>query len=141
MSKPSQRGYFRMLNENRVKYKVLNDDVVIFRRHDRMYRLSNLANNWLPGKLFVLINANTTDQAFEAADRINLLSSRSRRRCAKFFAELWQLDDAKLVNEDLSIILEMLTELGLTEVEPDPAKAPRQFGKPWSNKTEKLARV
>ena len=63
-----------MLNENRVKHKVLNDDVVIFRRHDRMYRLSNLAHNWLPGKLFVLINANTTDQKFEAADRINLLS-------------------------------------------------------------------
>ena len=141
MSKPSQRGYFRMLNENRVKHKVLNDDVVIFRRHDRMYRLSNLAHNWLPGKLFVLINANTTDQKFEAADRINLLSKRSRTRCAKFFAELWQLEDAKLIREDLSIILEVLTELGFTQFDHDPTKAPRQFGKPWSNKTAKLAQV
>lgn len=141
MSKPSKRGYFKMLDENRVKFKVLNDDVVIFRRHDRMYRLSNLANNWLPGKLFVLINANTTDQTFEAADRINLLSSRSRTRCAKFFAELWQLEDDKLVREDLDIILGVLGELGLTEVEHDPAKQPRQFGKPWSNKTAKLVQV
>jgi hypothetical protein len=141
MSKSKERGYFRMLNENRVKYKVLSDDAVVFRRHDRMYRLSNLANNWLPGKLFVLINANTTNQAFEAADRINLLSSRSRTRCAKFFAELWQLEGSKVVREDLSIMLAVLTELGLTEVEHDPAKAPRQFGKPWSNKTAKLAQV
>jgi hypothetical protein len=141
MSKSKERGYFRMLNENRVKYKVLSDDVVVFRRHDRMYRLSNLANNWLPGKLFVLINANTTNQAFEAADRINLLSSRSRTRCAKFLAELWQLEDSKVVREDLGVILEILSELGLTEVEHDPAKAPRQFGKPWSNKTAKLAQV
>ena len=37
-----------MLDENRPDYKVLNDDVVIFRRHNRYYRLSNLANNWLP---------------------------------------------------------------------------------------------
>ena len=43
---------------NRVDYKVLNDDVFIFRRGNRMYRLSNLANNWLPGKFFVLINGN-----------------------------------------------------------------------------------
>ena len=130
-----------MLDENRPDYKVLSDDIVIFRRHNRYYRLSNLANNWLPGKLFVLINANTNNPAFEVADRINLLSSRSRTRCAKFFAEYWQLEDSKLVREDLSIILEILTELGLTEFEHDPAKAPRQFGKPWSNKTAKLARV
>ena len=130
-----------MLDENRVNFKVLNDDVVVFRRHDRMYRLSNLANNWLPGKLFVLINANTPDGSSDIADRTNLLSARSRKRCATFFADYWQLEDEKLVGEDLGIILEVLTELGLTEVEPDPAKAPRQFGKPWSNKTAKLARV
>ena len=141
MSKSSQRGYFKMLDENRVNFKVLNDDVVIFRRHDRMYRLSNLANNWLPGKLFVLINANTPDRSSDIADRTNLLSARSRKRCATFFADYWHLENSKLVQEDLSIVLEILTELGFSEFEHDPAKVPRQFGKPWSNKTAKLARV
>jgi len=130
-----------MLDENRVKFKVLNDDVVIFRRHNRMYRLSNLADNWLPGKLFVLINANTPDRGSDIADRIDLRSQRSRNRCAKFFAEYWQLEDSYLVAEDLSIVFEILSELGFNEFEHDPAKAPRQFGKPWSNKTAKLARV
>ncbi len=141
MSKSKKRGYFKMLDENQVKFKVLNDDVVIFRRHDRMYRLSNLANNWLPGKLFVLINANTPDRGSDIADRINLRSQRSRNRCAKFFAEYWQLEDSKLIKEDLSIVLEILSELGFNEFERDPTKAPRQFGKPWSNKTAKLAQV
>ena len=58
MPKPRTSGHLNRMRENRLHYKVLNDDVVIFRRHDRMYRLSNLANNWLPGKLFVLVSAN-----------------------------------------------------------------------------------
>ena len=107
-----------MLDENRVNFKVLNDDVVIFRRHDRMYRLSNLANNWLPGKLFVLINANTPDRSSDIADRTNLLSARSRKRCATFFADYWQLENSKLVQEDLSIVLEILTELGSANSNP-----------------------
>lgn len=136
MSKSSKRSHHKMLDENRLDYKVINDDVVIFRRHNRLYRLSNLANNWLPGKLFVLINANTSTGDFDAVDRINILSPRSRKSCAKLFADLWQSDDAAIIQDDLTIILEVLTELGLTKVVPsdDPANAPREFGKPWSVK-------
>ena len=147
MSRIQSSGYI-----NQVDYKVLNDDVFIFRRGNRMYRLSNLANNWLPGKFFVLINANTADQAFEVADRINLRASSSRCRTAQLFAELWQLEDAKPVRKDLAIMLEILTDLGFTDVELNPDKAPREFDKPWStkgpnlrrkrtNKRRKLARV
>jgi len=140
MSKIKTSGHI-----NQIDYKVLNDDVFIFRRCNRMYRLSNLANNWLPGKLFVLINANTADQTFEVAERINLRSSGSRKRTAQLFAELWQLTDAKPVKEDLSIMLEILTDLGFTNIKLDPDKAPRQFGKPWSTerraKQRRLARV
>ena len=142
----STSGYFQKMRENRVDYKVLSDDVVIFRRHNRMYRLSNIANNYLAGKLFVLINANTNNPAFEIADRINLLSKRSRVRCAKFFSEYWQLEDHKDVSDDLNIFLEILEGLGMTEVKPsDSVHAPRQFGKPWGNKRRakpaKLAQV
>ena len=147
MSKSSKRGHHKMINQNRLDYKVINDDVVVFRRHDRLYRLSNLANNWIPGKYFVLINANTTAGDFEAVDRINILSPRSRKSCGKLFAELWQSDNAQAIQDDLKIILEVLTELGLTQVvsSDNPADAPRQFGKPWSAKSRvsspKLAQV
>ena len=142
MSKSSQRSHHKMLDENRLDYKVINDDVVIFRRHNRLYRLSNLANNWLPGKLFVLINANTSTGDFEAVDRINILSLRSRKSCATLFSDLWQSDNASIVQDDLKIILDVLTELGLTKVVPsdDPANAPREFGKPWSAKSRVSSR-
>lgn len=130
---------------NPVDYKVLNDDVFIFRRGNRMYRLSNLANNWIPGKFFVLINGNTTERTFEVADRINLRLSSSRCRTAELFTELWQLKESKPVKKDLAIMLEILTDLGFTDIKHDPEKAPREFGKPWStkrsNKQRKLARV
>mgnify|MGYP000070694193 CR=1 FL=1 len=135
MSRIQSSGYI-----NQVDYKVLNDDVFIFRRGNRMYRLSNLANNWLPGKFFVLINANTADQAFEVADRINLRANSSRCRTAQLFADLWQLSDSNPVKEDLFIMLEILTDLGFTDIKLDPAKAPREFGKPWSTKGRNLRR-
>lgn len=133
--------------QSRLRYKVINDDVVVFARHDRLYRISNLANNWIPGKFFVLINGNTTAGDFEAVDRINLLTARSRKRCGKLFSELWEINNAATVTEDLNMILDVLTDLGFTKIKTsdDPAKQPRQFGKPWTAKgrakRRKLARV
>ena len=96
-------------------------------------------------KTIVWINGNTTDRTFEVADRINLKLSSSRCRTAELFTELWQLKDSKPVKKDLAIMLEILTDLGFTDIKHDPEKAPREFGKPWStkrsNKQRKLARV
>jgi hypothetical protein len=136
MSKTFHPNHNNSTGESRLRYKVIDDDVVVCARHDRLYRLSNLANNWIPGKLFVLITANTTAGAFEAVDRINMLSPRSRKNCSQLFSELWDSDNAAAIADDLNMMLEVLTELGLTEVKTsdDPAHAPRQFGKPWTTK-------
>ena len=93
--------------------ELISDDQAIFTVADRVYRISNLANNRLVGKLIVMIKAYTArcDATLGYASRINILNARSRKEFALFVSERWSLSQ-KTARQDMAALLEQLQALG-----------------------------
>lgn len=92
--------------------EMLDGDRAIFTSGDRVYRISNLSNNRMLGKLIVMIKAYTTGgDTVGYANRINILHARSRKEFALFVSERWSLPQ-KTAREDMAALLEQLQSLG-----------------------------
>jgi hypothetical protein len=91
--------------------EMINEDQAIFTSGDRVYRISNLSNNRLVGKLIILIKAYTTSNTVGYANRINILNPRSRKEFALFVSERWSLPQ-KTARQDMAALLEQLQSLG-----------------------------
>ena len=100
--------------------EMIDGDRAIFTSGNRVYRISNLSNNRLIGKLIVMIKAYTTGNTVGYANRINILNPRSRKEFALFVSERWSLPQ-KTARQDMAALLEQLQSLGFdgrTNVKP-----------------------
>ncbi len=91
--------------------EMIDSDRAVFTSGNRVYRISNLSNNHLIGKLIILIKAYTTNEKFGHTDRINFFHIRSRNNFAKLAAERWRINQA-VAKSDMANLCEMLLELG-----------------------------
>jgi hypothetical protein len=115
-------------------FEYLDRDRAIFIRGDRVYRLSNLSNNRLAGKLIVMIKASTiSDNDLDCVDRLNIVHRRSRETFARLVAERWQIP-LRVARKDIWELQEQLLMRGHVSV-VDSDEPPREFGKSWSRLT------